>query len=193
MVQQTPISCFKGGLELTVWSTGHVIFCANAQGLWQGHKPFFALLMFQVCHGALAFELTVVVPCNLLRKYARMIWLANMPFVSVKIYRYVQICPKIQICPLWVLKFSAMCKSALRKKFDLIFWAQILVFQKFSFSHIWRTQKAIRICKKKSLKNLANLPFLRVSAEIGVVKLSENFCIDLHQMHQISVVTINGE
>ena len=84
-----------------------------------------------------------------------------------------QFFPKIQICPLWVLKFSAMCKSALRKKFDLIFWAQILVFQKFSFSHIWRTQKAIRICKKKSLKILANLPFVRVSAGSTIRSLDQ--------------------
>ena len=33
-------------------------------------KAFFALLMFQVCHGTFAFELTVG-PCNILRKYAR--------------------------------------------------------------------------------------------------------------------------
>ena len=80
-----------------------------------------------------------------------------------------------QICLLWVLKFSAMCKSALRKKFDLIFWAQISVFQKFSFSHIWRTQKAIRICKKKSLKNLANLPFLRVTPVVRICIHSASF------------------
>ena len=108
-----------------------------------------------------------------------------------------QFFPKIQICPLWVLKFSAMCKSALRKKFDLIFWAQILVFQKFSFSHIWRTQNAIRICKKKSLKNLANLPFLRVSAEEvrhgwGGSQKEAKFCVTLNVWPSVSSQKILG-
>ena len=94
-----------------------------------------------------------------------------------------QFFPKIQICLLPGLNMSTMCKSSPIKKIDLVFWAQILIFQKISCSHIWRIQKAIRICKKTSLKNLANIPFAKKTVAL-VCKTDYGSILSLcyHQM-----------